>query len=108
MIYRTDDQWFEIVKEYLASNMTRDDWCKKEGIPKDTFNKALRRLKNKGYAIPQRTKKRSATNKTASSSAMEIIIRIKDPKEASRIIDILQQIVSGYFSGGSSDTIDIT
>ena len=52
-LYRSLDEWFNLVQEARKSGMTDAQWCLSNGISRHTFNNAIRRLRKKSFAIPK-------------------------------------------------------
>ncbi len=52
--FRSKDEWFALIQECRKSGMTDAQWCLANGISRNTFNNALRRLRQCSYAIPEK------------------------------------------------------
>ena len=52
--YRTKDEWLDLIRECRRSGMTDAQWCMANGISRNTFNTAIKRLKKCACAIPTR------------------------------------------------------
>ena len=50
--YKSLDDWFRIVTECRQSGLTDDQWCQINGINKNTFYSAIKRLRQKAYEVP--------------------------------------------------------
>ena len=53
--YRTKEEWFSLIQECRKSGMTDAQWCLANGISRNTFNNAIKRLRKCSYAIPSRS-----------------------------------------------------
>ena len=53
---RSDAEWFSIITECRKSGLCDSEWCIQHDIPPSTFFCALKRLRNKAYAIPESAK----------------------------------------------------
>lgn len=51
---RTKDEWFTLIQEARRSGMTDAQWCLENGISRNSFNNAIKRLRKCSYAIPSR------------------------------------------------------
>lgn len=51
---RTKDEWFTLIQEAHRSGMTDAQWCLENGISRNSFNNAIKRLRKCSYAIPSR------------------------------------------------------
>ena len=54
--YRTKDEWFAIIQEARKSGMTDAQWCSANGISRNSFNTALKRLRKCSFAIPNKSR----------------------------------------------------
>ena len=54
--YRTKDEWFAIIQEARKSGMTDAQWCNANGISRNSFNTALKRLRKCSFAIPNKSR----------------------------------------------------
>lgn len=52
----TDQEWFSVIKEYKASDLTTDAWCSEHEITTSMLDYHTRKLRRKGFVIPQKTK----------------------------------------------------
>ncbi len=53
-IKRTDQEWFELIKDCKTSSLKVKIWCEQHGITAKAIDYHTRRLRRKGYTIPQR------------------------------------------------------
>ena len=53
--YRTKDEWFSLIQEARKSGMTDAQWCRVNGISRNAFNSALKRLRKCSFAIPTKS-----------------------------------------------------
>ena len=51
---RTNDEWFTLIQQCRKSGMTDAQWCLANGISRNTFNNAIKRLRKCAYAIPSK------------------------------------------------------
>lgn len=51
---RTDQEWFDLITECRQSGLSDSQWCRLNKIPSSTFSTAVKRLRNKSYALPDR------------------------------------------------------
>ena len=51
---RSDEEWFRLINECRRSGLSDSLWCKQQGIPASSFFSAVRRLREKAYALPER------------------------------------------------------
>lgn len=49
---RSDDEWFRLITECHQSGMSDSHWCKLNNIPQSSMCSAIRRLRDKSYALP--------------------------------------------------------
>lgn len=52
--HRTDQEWFDLITECRQSGLSDSQWCRLNKIPSSTFSTAVKRLRNKTYALPDR------------------------------------------------------
>lgn len=52
---RSDEEWFRLINECRRSGLSDSLWCKQQGIPASSFFCAVRRLREKAYALPVKT-----------------------------------------------------
>ena len=52
--YRTRDEWFALILECRKSGLTDAQWCRKNGVNRDSFYNAVKRLRKNSYTIPPR------------------------------------------------------
>ena len=50
--YRSLDDWYSLILECRGSGMTDAEWCRINGISRDAFYSALKRLRKKPVEIP--------------------------------------------------------
>lgn len=82
-VYRTKDEWFSIIQEARKSGMTDAQWCQLNGVNRDSFNSAIKRLRRCAYAIPDR-KKQDIHDLTVTNQdvvKLDIVPDIQLPKE---------------------------
>ena len=53
-IKRTDQEWFDLIKDCKTSSLKVKIWCEQHGITAKAIDYHTRRLRRKGYTIPQR------------------------------------------------------
>ena len=51
--YRNLDEWYRLITECRQSGMTDEQWCTLNDIKRYTFYSAIKRLRQKAYAIPK-------------------------------------------------------
>ena len=51
---RSDEEWFQLINECRRSGLSDSLWCKQQAIPVSSFFCAVRRLREKAYALPER------------------------------------------------------
>ena len=51
-IYRTKSEWLSLIQEARQSGMTDAQWCQANGISRNAFYSAIKRLRKCSYAIP--------------------------------------------------------
>lgn len=66
-IKRTDQEWFDLIKDCKTSSLKVKIWCEQHGITEKALGYHTRRLRQKGYCIPQRPVK------TMSCEAQEVV-----------------------------------
>lgn len=54
-IKRTDQEWFDLIQDCRTSGMKVKAWCKQHNVTAKALYYHIRRLRQEGYAIPQRT-----------------------------------------------------
>ena len=52
--YRTKNEWLSLIEECRKSGMTDAQWCLKNGISRNSFYSAIKRLRKDSYTIPSR------------------------------------------------------
>ena len=52
--HRTDQEWFDLITECRQSGLSDSQWCRLNSIPSSTCSTAVKRLRNKSYALPDR------------------------------------------------------
>ena len=52
--YRTLDEWFALIQKCRKSGLTDAQWCHDNGINRDSFYSAVKRLRKCSYTIPSR------------------------------------------------------
>lgn len=53
-IKRTDQEWLDLIKDCKTSSLKVKTWCEQHGITAKAIDYHARRLRQKGYTIPQR------------------------------------------------------
>ncbi len=53
-IKRTDQEWFDLIKDCKTSSLEVKIWCEQHGITAKAIDYHTRRLRQKGYTIPQK------------------------------------------------------
>ena len=66
---RTLDEWYALVTQARQSGLTDSEWCRRNNVNRDTFNNAIKRLRKKAFALPNRFNRDSAPDLTSSESA---------------------------------------
>ena len=56
-IKRTDQEWFDLIRDCKTSSLKVKIWCEQHGITAKTIDYHARRLRQKGYRIPKRITK---------------------------------------------------
>ncbi|MGN0483498.1 MAG: IS66 family insertion sequence element accessory protein TnpA [Lachnospiraceae bacterium] len=51
---RSDEEWFQLINECRRSGLSDSLWCRQQAIPVSSFFCAVRRLREKAYALPER------------------------------------------------------
>lgn len=65
---RTLDEWYALVTEARQSGLTDAEWCRRNSISRDTFNNAIKRLRKKAFALPNRFNRDFAPDITTTGS----------------------------------------
>ena len=52
--YRTKDEWLSLIQECRKSGLPDAQWCRINGINRDSFYSAVKRLRKCSYTIPSR------------------------------------------------------
>lgn len=52
---RTDQEWFDLIRDCKTSSLKVKSWCEQHGITAKALAYHTRRLRQKGYTIPQRS-----------------------------------------------------
>ena len=100
-LYRSKDEWFELIQECRKSGLTDAQWCQANSIRYETFKSAVKRLKCCSYAVPSR-RSQSVFDLTPSKQdvvRVDIIPDIQSPAE------ITPEVTSHI---DNSHTIEIT
>lgn len=53
-IKRTDQEWFDLIKDCKTSSLKVKIWCEQHGITEKVIDYHTRRLRQKGYTIPRK------------------------------------------------------
>lgn len=53
-IKRTDQEWFELIRDCKTSSLKVKTWCEQHGITAKALDYHTRRLRQNGYTIPQK------------------------------------------------------
>ena len=53
-IKRTDQEWFDLIKDCKTSSLKVKIWCEQHGITAKAIDYHTRRLRQKGYTIPRK------------------------------------------------------
>lgn len=53
-IKRTDQEWFELIKDCKSSSLKVKTWCEQHRITAKALDYHTRRLRQNGYAIPKK------------------------------------------------------
>lgn len=53
-IKRTDQEWFDLIKDCKTSSLKVKIWCEQHGITEKAIGYHTRRLRQKGYTIPRK------------------------------------------------------
>ena len=51
---RSDEVWMQLITKCRESGLTDSEWCLRNEISKNSFYEAVRRLRKKAYALPER------------------------------------------------------
>jgi hypothetical protein len=52
---RTDEEWYRLIMDCRKSGLSDSQFCQANGIPNSSFSTAVKRLRNKSFAIPEVT-----------------------------------------------------
>ena len=66
---RTLDEWYTLVTQARQSGLTDSEWCRRNNVNRDTFNNAIKRLRKKAFALPNRFHPNPAPDITSSEIA---------------------------------------
>lgn len=53
--HMSDEYWRDLILAARTSGLTDAMWCEKHGVVKSSFYNHIRKLRNKGYEIPEAT-----------------------------------------------------
>jgi len=82
---RSDSEWFDLITECRKSGLSDTAWCQAKGIPSGTFYCAIQRLREKAYALPERSK---VTDNTLDLAVKQDVVQIAiepDPLQLRRL-----------------------
>ncbi len=84
--YRTLAEWQVLITEARTSGMSDAQWCLANGISRNTFNTAIKRLRKKACALPAPSRKRpddihDLTVPKQEVVQVDIIPDVESPKE---------------------------
>jgi len=81
--YRTKDEWFALIRECRKSGLTDAQWCRVNGVNRDSFYNAVKRLRKCSYTIPSRQSPDiyDLTSSKQDVVKVDIIPDIQPPKE---------------------------
>lgn len=51
----TDQEWLSLIQDCRTSGLTVNTWCEQHGITHKAFYYHIRKLRQKGFSIPQKT-----------------------------------------------------
>ena len=82
--YRTRDEWFALIQECRKSGLTDAQWCRNNGINRDSFYNAVKRLRKCSYTIPSRQSPDiyDLTSPKQDVVKVDIVPDVQLPKEA--------------------------
>ena len=84
--YRTLSEWQALITEARTSGMTDAQWCLANGISRNTFNNAIKRLRRKACDLPTPSRKRPCdihdlTTRKQEVVKVDIVNDISHPQE---------------------------
>ena len=59
----TDQEWFNAIRECRSGSLSDKEWCKTSGISRNSLYYHIRKLRRKGYDIPQPSRARGTCDK---------------------------------------------
>ncbi len=80
---RSDETWMQLITKCRQSGLTDSEWCLRNEISKYSFYAAVRRLRKKAYALPEREKHPVMDLTAAPQDVVQIGIIPDPPSERS-------------------------
>ena len=71
--YRTLSEWQALITEARSSGMTDAQWCLANGISRNTFNNAIKRLRKKACDLPTPSRKRPNDTHDLTTLKQEVV-----------------------------------
>lgn len=87
---RSDETWMKLITESRQSGLTDAEWCLRNGVSKNSFYAAVRRLRKKAYALPERAPHPVLDLTTAAPDIVQIGI-IPDEEQLCQTVSPLRQ-----------------
>lgn len=103
---RSDSEWFDLITECRKSGLSDTAWCQAKGIPSGTFFCAVQRLREKAYALPERSK---VTDNTLDLTVKQDVVQIAiepDPLQLRRL-ESTRVMSSTYLDNSHTIEIDV-
>lgn len=74
--YRSLSEWYSLVTEARQSGLSDAEWCRRNNISRNTFNNAVKRLRKKAYAMPERNKMVMDFTSSCNTSSRQEVVKI--------------------------------
>lgn len=103
---RSDEEWFRLINECRRSGLSDSQWCKQHDIRDSTFFCAVKRLREKAYAIPDRE---NSIDVLSGSLPKQDVVRIDIEPESLPLSrpDPMQVVPASYLDNSHTIEIDV-
>ena len=74
--HRSESEWIDLITKCRQSGLSDFEWCRRNGISKSTFYKAVARIRNASVKLPERSTESDSYDLTSSLRQDVVPIRI--------------------------------
>ena len=97
--HRSDEEWFRIIMDSRKSGMSDAQYCRLHEIPNSSFTTAIKRLRQKSFAIPDPAKDVDIYDLTLPSQdvvKVDIVPDIQPPKDVSPVTEVATHLDNSH------------